>query len=118
MSMANDDGVRSSVESAYPLVKQTHANGARQTQMPLKIGVMGGATGVVSREILDGAHALGRAIAASGCILVTGGCPGLPLAAACGAKEVGGFAVGISPGLSLGFRTARDWLLRATGRST
>jgi len=83
------------------MAKQTHENGARQTQMPLKIGVMGGATGVVSREILDRAHALGRAIAASGCILVTGGCPGLPLAAACGAKEAGGFVVGISPGLSL-----------------
>jgi uncharacterized protein (TIGR00725 family) len=94
MSMANDDKVRSSM-------KQTQDGGAGQTQMLLKIGVMGGATGVVSREILDGAHALGRAIAASGCILVTGGCPGLPLAAACGAKEAGGFVVGISPGLSL-----------------
>ncbi len=101
MSTANDDGVRSSMERAYPLVKQTPENGGRQTRMPLKIGVMGGATGVVSREILDRAHALGRAIAASGCILVTGGCPGLPLAAACGAKEAGGFVVGISPGLSL-----------------
>lgn len=62
---------------------------------------MGGATGVASREILEKAHALGRAIAKTGCVLVTGGCPGLPLAAACGAKEEGGFVVGISPGLSL-----------------
>lgn len=67
----------------------------------LKIGVMGGATGVISREILDRAHALGREIARSGCILVTGGCPGLPLASACGAKQEGGLVVGISPGLSL-----------------
>jgi uncharacterized protein (TIGR00725 family) len=70
-------------------------------QMRLKIGVMGGATGAMSREILDKAHVLGRAIARSGCILVTGACPGLPLASACGAKEEGGMVVGISPGLSL-----------------
>lgn len=71
------------------------------TAMALKIGVMGGAAGVVSRDILDKAHVLGRAIAANGCILVTGGCPGIPLAAACGAKEAGGLVVGVSPGLSL-----------------
>ena len=69
--------------------------------MALKIGVMGGATGVATRENLDKAHELGRAIAASGCVLITGGCAGLPLAAACGAKERGGLVVGISPGLSL-----------------
>lgn len=70
-------------------------------QMRLKIGVMGGATGEITREVLDKAHALGRAIARHGCILLTGGCPGLPLASACGAKEEGGFVVGVSPGLSL-----------------
>jgi len=68
--------------------------------MRLKIGVMGGATGAMSREVLDKAHGLGRAIATNGCILVTGACPGLPYAAACGAKEAGGLVVGISPGLS------------------
>ncbi len=71
------------------------------SHMRLKIGVMGGATGVISREILDKAHALGRAIARSECILITGGCPGLPLASACGARQEGGLVVGISPGLSL-----------------
>jgi uncharacterized protein (TIGR00725 family) len=69
--------------------------------MALKIGVMGGATGVISRGHLNKAHELGRAIAKSGSILITGACPGLPLAAASGAKEVGGMVVGISPGLSL-----------------
>lgn len=34
-------------------------------------------------------------------MLVTGACPGLPLAAARGAKAAGGTVVGISPGLSL-----------------
>lgn len=69
--------------------------------MALKIGVMGGATGILLREQMDKAHELGRAIAEHGAILVTGGCGGLPLAAACGAKEQGGLVVGISPGLSL-----------------
>lgn len=74
--------------------------------MRLKIGVMGGATGELSREVLDKAHRLGREIARHGCILVTGGGPGLPQAAACGAKQEGGMVVGISPGLSLvGART-------------
>jgi uncharacterized protein (TIGR00725 family) len=69
--------------------------------MALKIGVMGGATGVISQAHLNKAHQLGRAIARSSCILITGACPGLPLAAACGAKQAGGMVVGISPGLSL-----------------
>jgi uncharacterized protein (TIGR00725 family) len=69
--------------------------------MALKIGVMGGATGMMKPAHLKHAHELGQAIAKSGCILITGACPGLPLAAACGAKQVGGPVVGISPGLSL-----------------
>ncbi len=69
--------------------------------LPIKIGVMGGATGAFTRDALEKAHALGKAIAGAGCVLVTGACPGLPLAAACGAKQVGGLVLGISPGLSL-----------------
>ncbi len=82
-------GCSSSVETLAP------------TSMPLKIGVMGGATGLMTREQMEAAHLLGRAIAQNGCVLITGGCPGLPLAAACGAKQAGGMVVGISPGLSL-----------------
>ena len=70
-------------------------------RMPLKVGVMGGAGRNISREHLDKAERLGWAIATQGCVLVTGGCPGLPLAAARGAKRQGGTVVGISPGLSL-----------------
>lgn len=44
----------------------------------LKVGVMGAAMGVVSREVLDKAHVLGHAIGTSGCVLITGACPGLP----------------------------------------
>lgn len=69
--------------------------------LALKVGVMGGATGLLTRDTLQKAHALGRAIASSGSVLITGACPGLPLAAACGAKQAGGLVVGISPGLSL-----------------
>lgn len=69
--------------------------------MALKVGVMGGATGILVRKHLDKSHELGRAIAGNGAILITGGCGGLPLAAACGAKQEGGLVVGISPGLSL-----------------
>lgn len=68
--------------------------------MPLKIGVMGGATGAITKEHMAKAHELGRAIAKAGCILITGACPGLPLSAACGAKQEKGLVVGISPGLS------------------
>lgn len=69
--------------------------------MKLKIGVMGSATEELSNDSRLAAFALGRAIAQADCFLVTGGCPGLPLEAARGAKSVGGFVLGISPGLSL-----------------
>lgn len=69
--------------------------------MKLKVGVMGSATGQLSHDNTLAAFALGRAIAQADCLLVTGGCPGLPLEAARGAKSVGGFVLGISPGLSL-----------------
>ena len=77
-------------------VTESHRN-----SMALKIGVMGGATGKLQRHHLDKAHQLGQAVAELGCVLITGACPGLPLAAACGAKQVGGTVIGISPGLSL-----------------
>ncbi len=66
-----------------------------------KIGVMGGAGQGITYAHLRKANALGRAIAKRGCILVIGACPGLPLAAADGAKREGGMVIGISPGLSL-----------------
>jgi len=69
--------------------------------LALKIGVMGGASGTFDKLHMDKAHQLGHAIATQACITVTGACPGLPLAAACGAKQKGGLVVGISPGLSL-----------------
>ena len=69
--------------------------------MKVKIGVMGSAGGQFSQEALDRSYQLGRAIAERDCVVITGGCPGLPYAATKGAKEAGGFTVGISPGIDL-----------------
>lgn len=72
-----------------------------QSRMPLKVGVMGGAGDDIPVKHLDKASQLGEAIAGAGCIVITGACPGLPLAAARGAKDRGGTVIGISPALSL-----------------
>ncbi len=69
--------------------------------MKIKIGVMGSATEKLTRQQKSKAIALGRAISQRDCLLITGACPGLPHLAAKGAKQVGGFVIGISPGLSL-----------------
>lgn len=68
--------------------------------MKLKIGVMGSASGKILKAHKKLAYQLGSAIAAKDCITITGACPGLPLEAARGASENGGFVVGISPALS------------------
>ncbi len=69
--------------------------------MKITIGVMGSAGGVYNDEAYTKLVQLGKAIAEHDCILITGGCPGLPYAAVQGAKTAGGMVVGISPGLSL-----------------
>lgn len=80
---------------------RTFATAPGLAGMRLKIGVMGSATGELAGEAIAKAHAVGRSIARHGCVLITGACPGLPLAAARGAREEGGTVIGISPGLSL-----------------
>jgi uncharacterized protein (TIGR00725 family) len=74
---------------------------ATEQSMPLKIGIMGGACADTSSEFLQKAEQLGECVAGAGCVVVTGACPGLPLAAARGAKRGGGTVIGISPALSL-----------------
>lgn len=69
--------------------------------MKIKVGVMGSAGGEIPKDALEKSYLLGRAIAEKGCVLVTGGCPGLPFAATKGAKDAGGFTIGISPGIDL-----------------
>jgi len=62
-----------------------------------KIAVLGSAS--VPSDSIDGrqAYIVGRLIATEGCILLTGGCTGLPHAAVNGAASAGGLAVAISP---------------------
>jgi uncharacterized protein (TIGR00725 family) len=64
------------------------------------VGVMGSASGTIDPSVAVRARALGRAIAAAGCTLVTGACPGLPQEAVLGASAHGGLVLGISPALS------------------
>lgn len=70
-------------------------------EMRMKIGVMGGASGKFEKNSLKKSQQLGEAIAERGCVLITGACPGLPMASARGAKQKNGLVIGISPGLSL-----------------
>ncbi len=68
----------------------------------VKIGVMGSASGpqVESEHARTVSRELGRQIAKRGHIFINGACPGLPHDALMGAKESGGFTVGISPAFS------------------
>jgi len=68
----------------------------------MKIGVMGSASGPQIEDPVarEKATALGREIGKRGHILINGACPGLPHDALLGAKEEGGFTVGISPAFS------------------
>ena len=66
--------------------------------MKTKVGVMGSAGGEAGGgELGELAKSLGRAVAARGCVLLTGGTTGLPHAAGRAAHEAGGVHVGISP---------------------
>lgn len=67
---------------------------------PIRIGVMGAAGGELA-HLTQMAHDLGTAVAAQGCCLLTGACPGLPHEAVRGARAAGGHVVGISPAVSL-----------------
>jgi len=62
---------------------------------------MGSAGGELGDSIREKVYQLGKEIAEHDCVIVTGGCPGLPFDATRGAKEAGGMTIGISPGLDL-----------------
>lgn len=64
------------------------------------VGVIG--AGSCSAEIEAVAVEVGREPAGNGATIVCGGLGGVMTAAARGAKEVGGFTVGILPGASTG----------------
>jgi uncharacterized protein (TIGR00725 family) len=69
--------------------------------MMITVGVIGSSGGRISKVAREKSYLVGRAIAESGCVLLTGGCPGIPYEAAKGAKDAGGIVVGISPGIDL-----------------
>lgn len=69
--------------------------------LKFKICVSGAAeTTHCASDALDKTKALGAAIIKRGAVLVTGATTGAPLWAAIGAKEAGGFVIGISPASS------------------
>lgn len=72
------------------------------SQHHLKIGVMGSASGpqIVDPHAREMATELGREIARREYVFINGACPGLPHDALLGAKELGGFSIGISPAFS------------------
>jgi uncharacterized protein (TIGR00725 family) len=69
--------------------------------MKIKVGVMGSAGeaeyAAEAASLRSKAEALGRAIAARGCVALTGATTGLPHAAGAAAHAAGGLHVGISP---------------------
>lgn len=67
----------------------------------LKFCISGAAeTGHCAPDALEKTKDLGRAVVESGAVLVTGATTGAPYWAAIGAKEAGGFVIGISPATS------------------
>ncbi|MCX6713170.1 MAG: hypothetical protein NTY66_03130 [Candidatus Vogelbacteria bacterium] len=70
----------------------------RNPHLKIKICVSGAAeTSHCGEGALDMALELGREIARQGAVIVTGATTGFPLWAAKGAKEEGGFSLGLSP---------------------
>lgn len=69
-------------------------------QRKYKIGVMGSAREPEDSDVGRLCYDVGKQVASHGAILLTGGCPGLPHAAALGAKQTGGMTVAISPAMN------------------
>ena len=65
--------------------------------MKKAIAVVGSAVQILDEGLKRKAQAIGKEIALRGYVLLTGACPGFPLEAARGAKQVRGTVIGISP---------------------
>lgn len=66
-----------------------------------KIAISGAAeTSHCGKETLELTKELGRQVTSQGAVLITGATTGAPLWAAIGAKEAGGFVIGLSPAAS------------------
>lgn len=71
------------------------------THLKIKICVSGASeTEHCAADVLEKTKELGRQIVAHNAVLVTGATIGVPLWAAIGAKDAGGFVIGISPAAS------------------
>ncbi len=69
--------------------------------LKIKICVSGAAeTGHCAPDVLEKTKELGRQVAVQGAVLVTGATTGAPYWAAIGAKDAGGFVIGVSPAVS------------------
>ncbi|MDP3772600.1 MAG: hypothetical protein Q8Q94_04515 [bacterium] len=69
--------------------------------LKIKICVSGAAeTGHCAPDVLEKTKELGKQVAVQGAVLVTGATTGAPYWAAIGAKDVGGFVIGVSPAVS------------------
>lgn len=66
----------------------------------MKIGVSGSAVFNCTSDAKENAVEVGKELAKRGIVVVTGDTTGIPLEAAKGAKQAGGFTVGISPASS------------------
>ncbi|MFH1392642.1 MAG: hypothetical protein ABIG90_03135 [bacterium] len=62
-----------------------------------KIALSGAAAGKRVKKAEEKAEAIGKAIAETGCILITGATSGVPYYGAQGAKKAGGIVIGFSP---------------------
>lgn len=69
--------------------------------MRIKIGVMGSASGAITKKSMDLAYRVGKAVAHHNCILINGACDGVPYASTQGAAENDGTVIGISPAKDL-----------------
>ena len=63
----------------------------------LQIAVLGSASAAEDSPEGTSASEIGRLVASTGAVLLTGGCSGLPHAAVLGARQAGGSTVGVSP---------------------
>jgi uncharacterized protein (TIGR00725 family) len=68
--------------------------------MQYKIAVSGSASDNCSPGAFKKAYQVGREIAKSGCVLVTGATIGVPAWSTRGAKSAGGISIGLSPAIS------------------
>jgi uncharacterized protein (TIGR00725 family) len=96
-----DDHVAGSRISGVTVMNSTVIARDPRTGLQIRIGVMGSAANGMDDALKDTCRALGRTIAARGCCLLTGACPGMPHETVVGAHLAGGHVIGISPAATL-----------------